>query len=168
MSELIVAGFKGEFTADEVLLDLMKMKQTYLIDLDYAVTAARRDDGTVAVRHSNVVVCADASVGGQWGMLVGGPAGFIIGAVIGAAIGETVKALKHIGIEDDFIQEVSEALEPGNSTIFIRVRKSLSERVVEELRKFNARLLRSSLDMTNEAELLKELGQNITPPYPYG
>jgi len=148
MSELIVAGFKGEFTADEVLLDLLKMKQIHLIDLDYAVVVARRDDGTIRISHNNVVVHADATAGGQWGILFGGPVGYIIGAIIGAVIGETVKGLKHIGIEDDFIKEVSETLEQGSSAIFIRVRKTLSDKVIEELRKFNAKLLRSSLTIT--------------------
>ena len=162
MSELIVAGFKGEFTADEVLLDLLKMKQIHLIDLDYAVVAARRDDGTIRVSHNNVVVHADATAVGQWGtLLFGGPVGYIIGALIGAVIGETVKGLKKIGIQDDLIKDVSETLEPGSSAIFILVRKSLSDKVVEELKIFNAKLLRSSLTITNEAELLKELGQNI-------
>ena len=70
MSELIVAGFKGEFTADEVLLDLLKMKQIHLIDLDYAVVAVRRDDGTITVKHSNVLVHADATAGCQWGIII--------------------------------------------------------------------------------------------------
>jgi uncharacterized membrane protein len=160
MSELIVAGFKGEFTADEVLLDLLKMKQIHLIDLDYAVIAARRDDGTIRVSHNNVVVHADATAGGQWGTLFGGPVGYIIGAIIGAVVGETVKGLKQIGIQDDFIREVSETLEPGSSAIFIRVRKALSDKVVEELKNFHAKLLRSSLVITDEAELLKVLGQD--------
>lgn len=159
MSELIVAGFKGEFTADEVLLDLLKMKQIHLIDLDYAVVVARRDDGGFRVRHNNVLVHADAAAGGQWGTLFGGPVGFIIGAILGAVIGETVYELKKIGIEDDFIKDVEKAIEPGSSAIFIRVRKSLSDKVVEELRNFNAKLLRSALTITNEAELMKELGQ---------
>jgi len=163
MSELIVAGFKGEFTADEVLLDLLKMKQIHLIDLDYAVVAARRDDGTIRVSHNNVVVHADATAVGQWGtLLFGGPVGYIIGALIGAVIGETVKGLKKIGIQDDLIKDVSETLEPGSSAIFIMVRKSLSDKVVEELKNFKAKLLRTSLTITNEAELLKELGQNMT------
>ena len=161
MSELVVAGFKGEFTADEVLLDLLKMKQIHLIDLDYAVVAVRRDDGTITVKHSNVLVHADATAGCQWGIIIGGLAGLIIGGIIGVAIGETVEVLRQIGIKDDFIKEVSETLEPGSSVIFIRVRKSLSDKVVEELKNFNAKLLRSSLTITNEAELLKELGQSI-------
>jgi uncharacterized membrane protein len=160
MSELIVAGFKGEFAADEVLLDLLKMKQIHLIDLDYAVVVARRDDGAIRVSHNNVVVHADATAGGQWGILFGGPVGYIIGAIIGAVIGETVKGLKQIGIQDDFIKDVSETLEPGSSAIFIRVRKALSDKVVEELKNFHAKLLRSSLTITDETELLKVLGQN--------
>ena len=82
-----------------------------------------------------------------------------MGAIIGAAIGETVKGLKKIGIQDDFIKDVSKTLEPGSSAIFIRVRKSLSDKVVDELKKFKAKLLRSKLTITDEAELLKSLGK---------
>lgn len=160
MSELIVAGFKGEFTADEVLLDLLKIKQDHLIDLDYAVVAARRDDGTITVKNSNILVHADATKGCQWGVIVGGLAGLLIGGIIGAAIGETVAVLRRIGIKDDLIQEVSETLESGNSAIFLRVRTSLSDEVVEEFKKFNAKLLRSSLSISDEAELVKELDQS--------
>jgi len=163
MSELVVAGFKGEFTADEVLLDLLKLKQSHLIDLDYAVVASRRDDGTVTVKSNNVLVHADTTAGCQWGIIVGGLAGLIIGGIIGAAIGETVKVLRQVGIKDDFVKEVSETLEPGSSAIFIRVRKSLTDKVVEELKKFNAKLLRSSLDITKEAKLIKDLEQNRIP-----
>ncbi|NVN89715.1 MAG: DUF1269 domain-containing protein [Desulfuromonadales bacterium] len=160
MSELIVAGFKGEFTADEVLLDLLKMRQTHLIDLDYAVVAVRRADGAITVKNSNVLVQADTTAGCQWGIIIGGLAGLIIGGIIGAAIGESVKVLRRIGIKADFINEVSETLEPESSAIFIRVRTSLSDKVLDELKKFNAKLLRSSLTITKEAELIKELGKS--------
>jgi len=159
MSELVVAGFKGEFTADEVLLDLLKMKQSYLIDLDYAVVAARRDDGTITVKSNNVLVHADATAGCQWGIIIGGLAGLIIGGIIGAAIGETVKILRRVGIKDDFVNEISKTLEPGSSALFIRVRQSLSGKVVDELKKYNAKLLRSSLVITKESDLIKELEQ---------
>jgi uncharacterized membrane protein len=85
-----------------------------------------------------------------------------------AVIGERVKVLRHIGIGDDFVREVCDTLENGNSAIFIKVRKALSEKFIEELKKFNARLIGTSLDMTKEAELLKELGESagvkVPPP----
>jgi len=89
MIELIVTGFKGEFTADEVLLDLLKMKQTHLIELDYALVAARRDDGSISIKNSNVLVRADTTAGCQWGIIVGRLAGLILGGIVGAAAGET-------------------------------------------------------------------------------
>ena len=96
-------------------------------------------------------------------MFMGGPAGFFIGAVIGAAVGKSVEVLKHIGISDDFINEIARTLEQGNSAIFIRARKSLSDNVVEELRKFEAKLLRSSLEITDEEKLIRELKREMAP-----
>lgn len=158
MSDLVVAGFTGEFSADEVLLDLIRMRQTHLIDLDYAVVAARRGDGTITLKSTNVLMHADATAGCQWGTIVGGLAGLIVGGLIGAAIGESMAILRRIGIGEEFVRQVCQTLEPGSSALFIRVRSSLSERVIGELKRFNARLLRSSLGDARERELLMALG----------
>ncbi len=160
MSELIITGFKGEYTADEVLLDLEKMQQIHKINLDDAVVAVRKDSGDIKIKHSNLLVMSHAAAGCQFGML-GGPIGLLVGGVIGAVVGETVAVLKHVGIMDDFIKDVSKVLEPGCSAIFIRVHKSLSDSVVEELRKYNGKLLRSSLSVKDEQELMKALGETV-------
>ena len=160
MSELIIAGFKGEFAADEVLLDLEKMQQIHKIDLDDAVVAVRKIDGDIKIKHSNLLVLTHAAMGCQFGML-GGPIGLLVGGVIGAVVGETVAVLKHIGILDDFIKDVSTVLEPGSSAIFIRVHKNISDSVVEELSKYNGKLLRSSLSVKDEQELMEALGESI-------
>jgi len=161
MSELITVGFKGELAADEVLLDLEKMQQIHKISLDDAVVAIRRVDGTVKIKHSNLLVMSDAAVGSLFGMVLGGPAGLLVGGVIGAAIGETVKILAHVGISDDFVKEVAKIMEPGNSAIFFRVHKTISDSVVEELKKYNGKLLRSSLSIKDEQELLKALEETV-------
>ena len=83
MSELITVGFKGELAADEVLLDLEKMQQIHKISLDDAVVAVRKADGTVKIKHSNLLVMSDAAVGSLFGMVLGGPAGLLVGGVIG-------------------------------------------------------------------------------------
>ena len=161
MSELITVGFKGEFTADEVLLDLEKMQQIHKINLDDAVVAIRKADGTITIKHSNLLVMSDAAMGSLFGMVVGGPAGLLVGGVIGAAVGETVKILKHIGITDEFVKGVADVLAPGNSAIFFRVHKSISDAVVDELKKFNGKLLRSSLSVEDEKELITALEEVI-------
>ena len=161
MSELIIAGFKGELAADEVLLDLEKMQQVHKIDLDDAVVVVRKGDGPIKIKHSNLLVMTDAAMGSLFGMVLGGPVGLLVGAVVGAAVGETVKILTHIGISDDFIKEVAEILEPSSSAIFIRVHKHISEGVVEELKKYHGKLLRSSLSIKDEQELLQALNEAV-------
>lgn len=94
MSELIVAGFRGEYTADEVLLDLMKLEQVHLVDIEDAAVAARKKDGSVKIRHTNVLVRADAAIGSGVGLVLGtmllNPLMCtLIGGVVGAAVGET-------------------------------------------------------------------------------
>ncbi len=161
MSELITVGFKGEFTADEVLLDLEKMQQIHKINLDDAVVAIRKVDGTIKIKHSNLLVMSDAAMGSLFGMVVGGPAGLLVGGVIGAAVGETVKILSHIGITDEFVKGVADVLAPGSSAIFFRVHKSISDAVVDELKKFNGELLRSSLSVKDENELITALKEAV-------
>ena len=103
----------------------------------------------------------DAAMGSLFGMVLGGQVGLLVGAVIGAAVGETVKILTHIGISDEFIADVAEVLEPASSAISLRVHKHISENVVEELKKYNGKLLRSTLSIKDEQELVKALGERV-------
>lgn len=167
MSDLIVVGFEGEFTADEVLLDLLKMEQVHLVDLDDAAVAARKKDGTCRIKCSNVLIMADAAAGSQWGLLIGtvllNPLmGTLAGGVIGAAVGKVTKVLKKIGIEEEFLKNMSDTFKPDSSAIFVLVRRSLPEKVVDEFRKFKGKLLRSSLSPENELELQRILQESVT------
>jgi uncharacterized membrane protein len=161
MSELIAVGFKGESAADEVLIDLEKMEQIHKIHLDDAVIAVRRTDGTVKIKHSNILVMSDAALGSVFGMVLGGPAGLLVGGLVGAAIGESVKVLAHVGIDDPFVEEVAEIMEPGNSAIFFRVHKHISNDIVGELEKYDGKLLRSSLTIRDGDELMKVLEDHV-------
>jgi uncharacterized membrane protein len=167
MSELIVAGFKGEFTADEVLLDLFKLEQVHLLDLEDAAVASRKKDGTIKIRHTNILPLAEAAAGSGVGLVIGtmllNPVMCtLIGGVVGAALGETVKILKDIGIKDEFIGDIAETLKPNKSAIFILIRESVPDKIVEELAKYKAKLLRTTLSPAKEAELKSILLDNIT------
>jgi uncharacterized membrane protein len=167
MSELIVAGFKGEFAADEVLLDMFKLEQIHLLDLEDAAVASRKKDGTLKIRHTNILPLAEAATGSGVGLLIGtmllNPIMCtLIGGVVGAALGETVKILKDIGIKDEFIRDIGETLKPNHSAIFILIRESVPEKIVEELAKYKAKLLRTTLSPTKEAELNSILLDNVT------
>jgi len=167
MRELIVAGFNGQFTADEVLLDLLKLEQMHLVNLDDAAVAIRKSDGTIAIKHTSTLVMADAAVGSGCGLLIGAVClnplmGTLVGGVVGAAVGKIITLVEKIGIKKDFISDVADTLKPDSSAIFVLVSKGLSDQVATELGKFSGTLLRTSLSPENEEELNKILHQNVT------
>jgi uncharacterized membrane protein len=154
MSDLIVIGFKDEFKANEVLMDLKKLEREYLIDLEDAAVVVRNQEGKVKVTQTQELVSTGLLSGGFWGLLLG----FLffhplIGWAFGAAAGAISGALTDIGIDDNFIREVGNTIEPGTSALFILVRKSTPDKVLEDLQKFEGKVLRTSLSKEDEAKL---------------
>ena len=127
MSNLVVIGFDDEHTADEVLLTLRRLQQEYLIDLEDAAVVVRQQDGKIKIRQTQNLTGAGAAGGGFWGAFFGlifaGPLGALAVGGAGAAIGAVTGKLTEIGIEDDFMKEVGNTLEPGSSAIFTLVIK---------------------------------------------
>ncbi len=154
MSDLIVIGFKDETKADEVLLDLIKLEREYLISLEDAAIVIRNKDGKVKVKQTQELVSSGALSGGFWGLLFG----FIffnplLGWAVGAAAGALSGAVTDIGIDDNFIREVGSTIEPSTSAIFFLIRKSTPDKVLEDLSKFEGKVLRTSLSKEDEAKL---------------
>lgn len=153
MSDLIVIGFPDEFKADEVLLDLRKMEREYLIDLEDAAIVVRKKDGKVKIKQTQELVTGGALSGGFWGLLIGLMFFEPILGIVGAAVGALSGALTDIGIDDNFIQELGNTIEPGTSAIFVLVRKSTPDKVLDDLSKFEGKVLRTSLSHEDEAQL---------------
>ncbi|WP_445174691.1 DUF1269 domain-containing protein [Microcoleus sp.] len=153
MSDLIVIGFPDEFKADEVLLDLRKLEREYLIDLEDAAIVVRKKDGKVKIKQTQELVTAGALSGGFWGLLIGLMFFEPMLGILGAAVGALSGALTDIGIDDNFIQELGNTIEPGTSAIFVLVRKSTPDKVLDDLSKFEGKVLRTSLSHEDEAQL---------------
>lgn len=154
MSDLIVIGFKDEFKADEVMMDLVKLQREYLINLEDAAIVVRNQNGKVKIKQTQELVTSGALSGGFWGLLFG----FIflnplVGWAVGAAAGAISGAVTDIGIDDNFIREIGNTIEPGTSAIFFLVRKSTPDKVLEDLSKFEGKVLRTSLSKEDEAKL---------------
>jgi uncharacterized membrane protein len=162
MSELIVVAFDSPDEADRVLTDLQRLQKEYLVDLEDAVVVIREAGGKLRVKQSVDLVGAGAATGvlwgSMWGALVGllflNPvAGLLTGAALGAGAGALSGALADYGIDDGFIREVGQALQPNTSALFVLVRKMQPEKVLAELSRFRGRVLRSSLSPEQEARL---------------
>ena len=153
MSDLMVIGFPEEFKADEVLLDLRKLEREYLIDLEDAAIVVRNKDGKVKVKQTQELVTSGALSGGFWGLLIGMIFLEPLLGLFGVAVGALSGASTDIGIDDNFIRELGDTIEPGTSALFILVRKSTPDKVLDELSKFEGKVLRTSLSHVDEAKL---------------
>ena len=154
MSSLIAVGFKDEFTADAVLLELRKLQKEHLIDLEDAAVVIRDKDGKVKIKQTQELTTAGALSGGFWGLLFG----FIffnplLGWAVGAIAGGISGALTDIGIDDNFIREVGSTIEPSTSAIFVLVRSATPDKVLEDLSRFEGKVLKTSLSNEDEAKL---------------
>lgn len=154
MSELIVVGFDNELKADEVLHKLGQMQKEHLVDLDDAVVVIKNEKGKVKVKQSYDLVTSGALSGGFWGSLIGllflHP---LLGVAAGLASGALSGALTDIGVDDELIKDLGKTIEPSTSALFLLVRKATPDKVLEELRPYGGKLLRTSLSKSDEASL---------------
>ena len=154
MSDLIVVSFDDALKADEVLLRLQRLEKAHLIDLEDAVVASRDAGAKIRIRQSYNLTALGAASGGLWGALVGlvflNP---LLGLAAGAASGALAGYLTDIGIDDDFIREVADALPPESSAIFLLVRRAAPDKVLAEFEGLGGRVLRSSLSRADEERL---------------
>ena len=153
MSDLIVVGFKDEFKADEVMNELRKLQSQYLVDLEDAAVVIRNQEGKVKIKQAQELVAAGAVSGSYWGILLSVIFFNPIFALVGAAAGALSGALSDIGIDDNFMRDLGSTIEPGTSAIFVLIRKSTPDRVLEDLSKFEGKVLRTSLSKEDEAKL---------------
>ncbi len=161
MSDLVVIGFNDEHQADEVLLTLRRLQHEYLIDLADAAVVIRQQDGKIKIRQTSNLIGAGAAGGGFWGAFIGlifaGPLGALVAGGAGAAVGAVGGKLSDIGIEDDFMKEIGNTLEPGSSAIFTLVVNSTPDRVLEALKQFQGKVIQTSLTKDSEEALTEAL-----------
>lgn len=168
MSNLVVLGFDGLHSADEVLNKLRSLQKEHLIDLEDACVVERDDGGKIHVKQAVNLTAMGAKAGGlwgaMWGTLVGilfmNPlAGMVLGAAVGAGSGALSGSLADYGIDDDFVKKLSETITPGSSALFVLVRSATEDKVLPEIEPFKPRLLKTSLSNEQEEKLKAALSK---------
>jgi uncharacterized membrane protein len=154
MSTLVVVGYDELFKAEEVRIQLQKLQREYLIDLEDAVVAFKDDKGRIKLDQAVNLTAKGAVSGGFWGALIGliflNP---LLGWAMGATAGAVSGALTDVGINDNFMKELAATMAPGSSALFVLVRKSTPDKVLEELKGTGGRILKTSLSNEDEAKL---------------
>jgi uncharacterized membrane protein len=156
MSNLIVIGFQNEADAFEMRAALAKLQAQYLIEMEDAVVVTRDAQGKVKLHQAVNLTAAGAASGGFWGMLIGmifmNP---LLGAAVGAGSGALSGKVADLGINDQFMKDLGATLTPGSSALFVLVRKSTPDKVLEALKPFagKGRVLQTSLTKDKDEEL---------------
>jgi len=159
MATLVVLAFKNETGADQMRNKLAGLQKKELIKLSDAAVVVRRQDGKVKVKQAVSLVGVGALGGAFWGMLIGllffAP---WLGLAIGAAGGALGGSLVDIGVDDKFIKEVGAKIEPGHSALFLLVERWTEDKVMDEIKDFDAEVLQTSLSKEDEAQLKAAFG----------
>jgi uncharacterized membrane protein len=166
MSDLIVIAYDDEFKAEEVRLTLAKLQVEHLIELEDAAVVVKDEHGKIKLKQAVNLTGAGAASGGFWGLLIGilffNP---LLGAAVGAASGALAGAFSDIGVDDNFIRELGETLQPKSSALFVLVRKVTPDKVLEEVSQFGGKVLRTSLSKDEESQLQTVLDNRGLNPF---
>mgnify|MGYP000270070139 CR=1 FL=1 len=161
MSDLIVIGFDNEHTAFEMRAALVKLQKEYLIEMEDVVVVTKDDKGKVKLHQAVNLTAAGAVGGGFWGSLIGliflNP---LLGAAVGAAAGAVSGALTDVGVDDKFMKELAGTFQSGSSALFVLVRKATPDKVLDQLKEFKGKVLKTSLTADKEEALRKVLEQS--------
>jgi uncharacterized membrane protein len=156
MKELVVLGFASRELAEEARARSAELDRDGALNLDGAAMAYRREDGRVELvqpmRLSPIGAATGAASGGVLGMLLLAP---VLFAAVGAVAGAAGAGLSALGLDQWFLRQVEETLEPGRAALFVVVSGGADpERAIEALAPLGPRVLRTNLDPAAEQRLL--------------
>jgi uncharacterized membrane protein len=153
MANLVAISYPDVDTAQRVMRSVSELVKEHSLELDDAVIIERRQDGKVKL-HQPSTAGAGAAGGALWGGLIGllflNP---LLGMAIGAGTGALAGKAADYGVDDNFMKELGEKLEPGNAAVLVLVRSSTRDKVVAEVSQYGGHVLQSSLSEEQEQEL---------------
>jgi uncharacterized membrane protein len=154
MAELIVVAYDTPSEAEAARKELFGMAKEYLVEVADAVIATADKDRNIKLDQMVNMWTVGATGGAFWGLLAGliffNP---LLGMAVGAGAGALSGGLADYGINDDFMKEVSGALQPGQAALFMMMRTEASDRVLERLGRQGGKILRTNLDTDAENHL---------------
>jgi uncharacterized membrane protein len=156
MSDLVAIAYPDLATAQEVASNAARAQQSHLLELDDMVVIERRDDGKIKL-HQPSLAAVGAASGALWGGLIGliffVP---LFGMAMGAAMGASAGALSDYGIDDRFMKDLGQELEPGGAALMLLVRKMSPDKILPNIQ-IEGRVIQTSLDDETEKQLADAL-----------
>lgn len=160
--DLVVIAFDSEDKAEEVLETMKSTQKHGFINLEDTVLVQKDADGKIHSKNAMDKTTKQGIVGGGLlGMFLSalffGPVGLVGAAVIGGLAGGGIGALMKKGVDKNFIKDVSEAIQPGTSALFLVIRSADADVALAALRQYEGKVLHSTLPEDAEETLERSL-----------
>jgi uncharacterized membrane protein len=157
VANLVAIAYDDVGTAQQVMGTVGELVKEHSLEIEDAVIVEKQQDGKIKL-HQPSMAGAGAAGGALWGGLIGliflMP---LFGMAIGAASGAIAGKASDYGIDDNFMKELGEKLQPGNAAIFVLVREATRDKVIPEISKYGGHVVQSSLSNEQEAALQEAL-----------
>jgi uncharacterized membrane protein len=158
MLHILVVTFEDENQASSVLESLQSLEQQGLLKLDDAAVIVKDAKGEVKVKNKTESgVKAGAVTGGFLGLLIGGLLFPVAGIALGVAGGALVGKSLHTGVDKEFVIEVRNSLQPGNSAILFIVSHENVGVLIAALEPYRGKIYQCSFDSEEEEQLRQAL-----------
>lgn len=158
MSSLVVISFDTPDEAQNVLDVLRGQKKYGNISFDDTAVVSKDADGKVHIKNnvSHGTMTA-TGVGALLGLLLGTLFFPVGGLLLGAGGGALVGRLMHLGVDGDFVKEVSQSLQPGTSALFVMVHDADPAAVRGALEGHHGTIIQTTLSEEAEEALSRAL-----------
>jgi uncharacterized membrane protein len=164
MNALLILGFDGMPTADDVLNALRQLKRPDLSSLEDACIVQRGADGKVHIKQAvNLTANGSAAARSFWGALVGtlflSPlTGCAVGAPTRNSLCAVARRLPTLGISDAFLFGLAETVPPGSSAVCLLLESVDDSDVLSELKPYRPKVLNTTLSGERRQQLQEAIG----------
>lgn len=156
MSDLVAIGYDDLDTARRVATNVTNAQKEHIVELQDLAIVERRQDGKIKL-HQTSLTAAGAAGGALWGGLIGliflAP---LLGMAVGAAAGAAGGAMSDVGVDDKFLKELGEHLEPGKAALILLISKVAVDKVLPQIQ-IPGKVIQTSLSHDDEESLQQAL-----------
>jgi len=160
MSTLVTIAYPDKETAEQARQELIQATKEHLVRLEDAVIVEHGSDGKIKLNQAMSTTGAGAAGGALWGGLIGliflAP---LFGMAIGAATGALAGKASDVGVNDTFMKELGNKLQPGSSALIALGSTDARDKLIERLRPYGGEIIQTSLGTEEEEQLKAAMGQ---------
>ena len=154
MSELVVIVFDTAEQAMQARSSLKDLEREGVVKLDDAAVVTRAQDGKVTVKNQLDSGVKMGALGGSLvGLLLASVFFPVAGILIGAAAGGAIGHMLHKDVDQTFVKEVTQKIEPGKSSLFLMINAGVGM-VITALEPYKGEVLQTTLE-TDDVNALK-------------